>query len=865
MGLSKPYVIGLVSLQVSLLLVLVASQQVRVDVVTQGAGDVRLDDGVSRVLSSSPRRDELEVVIRHDDDAGIRVLSLSSVQGSLLSDPETWRAADNFWLASEEPLEWESTGPGLLAWSGFSAGLDVRLRCSPGAGTACVSSTHAPTRCIDLSACEDEVTVEAPSDTHVHVGLMPLWRSSAHLETDAGITSIEGHFGWQPMGHVEGGEFVVTASERAGAVGGLVLNGAWLLLRGLLLLALTAVLGSALVTPVVERLGALEALLLAVFVGEAFVGNGVTALFHWLPVGPALALVVLPTLAVVARQARRGSLTAWRASLRRLDPSEPAVLRWLVPVTLLSASLAAFPAFVFPGGFVGHGFTDMADYSAWAGLAFDGPIDRTLGGVRYQDHVRVAISSVLTGGDTTAGLSLHAVRWWLVWPVLAFVFLRRLKLDAHVAGLGAVLASFSSMVVEVFTQGYVPQFDTLGFVVAGLWASLWFFDAYESDPRDLRPAYVLGAVFACSVGLYPYHAFGVMAFGVVWGAASLPVAQRARWQSTGALVLALVAVVNLNFEIILEFGASTAKHIPILNELARNIIFPWHDRREAVSILTGVEDFSRNSAMREALEGELFAGLPTLGQLASLSHRALQRLLPRFGLAWCVALVATVGWLARRRDLRGALVSLALIIPAVIILALHLRHQTYAEFKGLMTLSGLSVVPVCGLLAWLLTNGPRWRRLLVLVPVVLWCVLSLRVLWLDALGYFVGRESRALVQTRTHLMAWGPSIWQLQQWSDQLPADQRIVLVGRIHDWFRTDHDFVTYNQILTRLRRHRVWWGEDHTKHYSRNRDIDYRGAAPLDAFQWAVQFDRCAELGVPSTVELVTPLFCVRRVSER
>lgn len=869
----RQLLIALLLIDLAFLLVLVGVQQIRVAVVTSGSGEVVLDDGVRRVLPDVVAPSLMQVTFENSGDGGVLVSALRTGHGAVLFDERTYAVTGDFapvgTLRAGGPWSSNETGS-TLTWTGRVAGLSATLTCAPGSGAVCATASGLEKKCWSLGDCASSIAAEFPSAHRIHHGLVPLWRGSfiIDLAPTLQLQSVKQWFGLQPLEQRESParklEYEIPFGTRLKALLGLVANAAALLLRALLMVLLLSLVGSVLVTPILERLGLLEALLLSFFAGEALTSNFITALFHVVRVQLATAAIVVPLLVIAAVQLSLGGARRWRECVRRGWLSEHKELAMLGLLALISTTMMFFPALPFPGWFTGHGYTDSVDYPGWASVAHDASLDRSLGAVRYQDYVRVAVTSLLSGVNTTSALSLEPVRLWLIWPFLTFALLRRLGLAAPSALFAAAIAAHATAFFEIFTQGYLPHFEVVHFAVAGLWAVGRFIEQPAEGSAAWWERAALAAVFACSVGLYPYQAFSVMGFGLIWGLIAVLGRDRRALVDLVAVAVLVAAFANVNLEIVFDFGQGSMQHRQALNAIGRNIVFPWYAQPEARAILSGTDDFARNSVHSSGFAGELFASMPLGFRGFQAIDRVLAELVPFAACASILAALGSVLWLMTLRTRAGWVAAATLCLPIALTVSLVLRDDVYFWVKSLMTLAALVVAPMAGLLA-VLASGRRPVLVLSAAVTLGFAVTTLRALWFDHVGYFVNRESVWLTRTHTHLPVHNESLWRLQRFVEELPPGQRFVLLERMHDRFFTDGDIVTYNKVLTLLQGHSVRYGSSETRRYTRTREVEFSGAAPLTDFDWAVQFDRCAELPVPSAIALETDTFCVRRLNQR
>lgn len=854
-----------------------AVNQLHVIVVSVGPAELRLLDGSHATpLRTVAAPDELEVRVRQAGEAAIAVQPFVTGAGALLFEPAAYQRSGAF--AAEGTLRsgglWRSAGAGSeLRWQGRAAGLSIALPCERSLGSACVSSdTLGGERCHDLSACTQTLQLAVPSRRFIHHGLAPLWRSALELEAAAPATveRLSVWFGTRLLYERSGftlsqptavGPFQVS---RAAALAGFLGDGARLFAQILLLLAVMVFAGAALVTRVVERVGLIEAILLALFVGQALSANATTALYYLMPASAGWPLVLAALCGLTALQLARGGWRCWRRVGQNTSAAEWRAAGLLALAASLSCLVAAFPAVAFPGWFVGQGYTDSVDYPGWASLAHEAAIDRTVGAIRFEDFVRLALTAQTLGIDTRAALAPQILVLWWVFPFLAWALLRRLGLELGPAIAGAVLAAHGYCLFEIATQCYLPHYEVTHFALAGIWATAWFVDDQRAQPdghgRWWREA-VLAAIFAAGVGLYPYQAFSAMAFGLVWLVVATLRRSPAVLLSALRVGLLTLLVCNVNLEVVFDFGQASMQHRASLNKIGREVVFPWHESEAAAGILAGTDDFVRNSERSAEFAAELFAAMPKAGARFQALEGALRAMVPAITDIVLALAAGALFWLLRRRDRAAAVAFMTMLFPLAMALALMASGDVYFWVKSLMTLAALMVVPFAGLVVWLI--GSRLQPLAIgaLATALAFVALSLRTAWFDSAGYFLTRESATLAKARTHLPVTGEPLWRFEAWVDALPRGQRVVLLGNLQNLYWTNGDVIVYNRLLQLLEGHHVAYADGQTKRYTRSRDVAYRGSEPLSSFDWAISFDTCRPVA-GSTLALATDLFCIFRL---
>ncbi len=850
-------------------------------VVVETAEDVPLtlnDARTTQELRRSPAPNEMSVRVSALGPGSVLVPPLLTGHGATLFDATEY-SPSGFALDGElrggGGFRSLDAGTGSLTWHGRVAGVTVGLPCGEGRGTACVEAEGLAPECHDLGGCPGFYEVKVPSGAVTHTGLVPFWRTSLELESlqPVHVRRAAVRFGTRTLLEREG--FVVSGREPLGPlsksvfglVGGLGLDAATLLGQLLLLIGVMVAAGVCLVTPVVERLGLLEALLLAFFVGQGLSANLTTTLAWVAPTSVAWPLVLTVLGLLGAAQLWRGGWRRWQRATLATSTTERRVAGALALVATLSCLVVAFPAVAFPGWFVGQGYADSVEYAGWASLAHEAPLDRAFGAIRFQDFIRLAMTAHTLGVDTREAFGPQLLVLWWVFPFLAWALLRRLRLGELPALAGAALAAHGFCFFEIGTQCYLPHYEVAHLGVAGVWAALWFVDdeaAVSSGSGRRWAEVVLAAVFAAGVGLYPYQAFSVMGFGLAFVLVAIARRQPSTFWSAARVGVATALLCNVSLEVVLDFGQGTMKYRDGLNGLARNIVFPWYASREAAGILAGADDFVRTSLLADSWASELFAAMPRSGARFMALEGLIHQGVPAVTVALLVFVAGGLLLLASRRD-RGALVAvLTVLVPALLALKLMRTGDVYFWVKCLMTLAALMVVPFAGFTMRLFTSKVRPLAGAAGLMSLAFLLVSLRTAWFDSVSYFMPRESTALAQARTHLAVHGAAMWQFERWVDALPHGQRFVFLGKLDDRYWTDGDWVTYNRLLQQLEGHHVWYGDDETRRYTRSREVGYRGARPLSSFDYAISFDACQPRG-DATLALHTDAFCVFAVSAR
>lgn len=850
-----------------------AVNQLHLSIETEGQTTVTVDDGVHvQELRQTPGVAETSLTLRASGQSFVPPLRTG--HGASLSDPGEY-STSGFVVEGDLGAGggFRSVDGGVISWRGRVAGLTVGLPCGAGRGTVCVSSPKTEI-CHDLGACLSFHEVQVPSATVTHAGLVPFWRTRLTLASREPVVVRRASVRFGTRTLFERERFLLNEPTALPFTDGPFsllarLTGDALALLGQLfvLIVLMVLAGVCVATPVVERIGLIEALLLAFFVGQGLSANLATGLYYLLPTSSAWPLTVGVLLLLGTAQLRKGGWRRWQRSLTQTSREERRTAVVLTIIATVSCFVAAFPAISFRGWFVGQGYTDSVDYPTWASLAHEAAIDRGLGAIRFEDFVRLATTSHTLGVDTREALAPQMLVLWWVFPFLAWALLRRLRLPGPAALGGALVASHGFCFFEIATQCYLPHYEVTHFAVAGLWASLWFIDDEPLMPTGLGRRWaegVLGAVFAAGVGLYPYHAFSVMGFAAAFVSVALARRQASAFWCAVRVGLFTAIICNVNLEVIFDFGKGSMQHRASLNAIGRNVVFPWFASREAPAILAGTEDFVRNSLHADAFAAELFAAMPKTGSRFAVVERAIRRLVWPTTIAVLLVAAASLIWLLSRRD-RGSLVAIFTVVaPLAIAGRLMLSGDVYFWVKSLMTFSALMVVPFAGA-AMGLAFAPS--RLLASVGAAVtgaFVLVSLRTAWFDAAAYFLPRESAALAQARTHLPVTQDALWRFERWVDGLRPAQRFRLEGRLDDRLWTDGDWVTTNRVLQLLEGHSVWHGDDERRRYTRSRDVGYRGKRPLSDFDFVVTFGLC-ESPPDATLVLTTELFCVFAVRGR
>lgn len=877
--LAPAVVLWVLSIDTAFLAVQLLLCQVRVVVVAPSERRLVMDDGVARTMERSPFPADVVVQVDNASDpagpARVEVSPFQTPRRARLSEAAGYAPTGDFDVVGSLRAGgvWRSARPGAsLRWTGRVSGVGFGLRCAPDAGRACVEATALPRRCHDLSQCTNTVQIDVPSTRTAFHALVPWWRGRFTIVPDRStrLDTVTVSLGGRDLAQEravlvnESFPVDVPGAARAAALWSFAWNGLCLLAQGLLPAVVLALLGASLALPVAPRTSPLEFLLLAYFLGEGLSANVTTALAYLMSAGEAWTLVLSAGAVAGAWQLRRGGLAGLRTCVRAMPPAEAWAAPWLAMIAVASTAAVAFPALTFPGWFVGHGYTDAVDYATWASLVKTAPIDPDLGGIRDQDFVRVALTALTLGADTRSAVVAEAARLWLLLPVLAWALLRRFRVSPEASLAGAALAAHGSGLFQVFTFCYLPHYEVIVFCIACVWAIAWFTDdgAPVGGARNrLWSELVLAGIFSAAAGLYPYQAFPVAAFGLVW----LLVGVRQRDGALASLARVACATAmfcNTNLRIVFGFSEGAMQYRQALNALARNLVFPWYDTFASIGILAGVDDLVRNSLHRAALFQELFAGLPRIGVwLAALDRVLAAVVAPASGVIGAGALAA-IGWLlVRRRDRVGLTAALSLLLGAAMSAALYAQDDAYFAVKTAMTLSGLAIVPVAGVLATMMESRHAALHLGGTALALVFVLLSLRATFFDTLPYALNRESMAVERLPSHVPVHGRALRDFERWLRDVPPGRRFVFQGAVYDRWETDGDFVTYNRMLQMLEGHDVRYGADESRRYTRIRGlIGYSGAEPPDAFDYVVQFGHCHSLPMASTVVLDRDLFCVR-----
>jgi hypothetical protein len=843
---------ALVAVDLVVLAWFITVTQLRLEVTTSTPTPIGLTASRARTPAIVEVPASVRVVVTNDGDGTLFVNPFVTGKNATLSDAATYQATGDFTVEGNlrDGGRWRSTKRGsTVAWEGQLSGLEVWLTGGTVATTACIDSTTLPRQCVELSPAAVH-HLHVPSGRWLHHALIPVWREAVTLEAvPADVQSVRVLYGLDVIAEVRGPlvdrrlELTLDLGKRVWAVAGVGGSALLLLAQALAMVAFLLLVGAAVVTPFVDRLSLLEAMLLCFFVGEGLTTNLVSSVFHVAPLRVAWTAMVIPVAGLLLAQLWwRGGWARWRRLVKSVSRPDARTLGTLSLLAVTSTLVCFYPAVLFPGWYHGHVYTDTIDYPAWASVALDGPLDWGLGGIRYQDYLRLGITAMSTGLDATTAMTTEAVRLWLVLPFLAFALFQRLHLPERAALAGAAVAAHGAVLFQLYSQGYVPQYETAHFVLAGAWATLWFIDGRVDAAKTASPWWAdvaLGCVFAASVGLYPYQAFSVMAFGVVWLGLVLI---RRDWSdalSLARVVAVVVIVVNVNLDVVFDFGRGSMQHRPVLNLLAHNVIFPWHEGPRAPVILAGLDDLVRHSDVADGFHHELFDAMPKTARRFSAALGLMARLGQPFAWLFWILAAASAVFALRRRDRGGLVVALTLAIGAALTSLLAVRGDLYFWIKSLLSLSSLAFVLVGGLLASVATTAAtRAVRIgagLLLTALV---ALSLRVVWFDHVGQLVSRKSETLVFARTHLSNHDEPLWRFADWSQRLPPGQTFAFAGRIDDRYWTDGDMVVYNKLLTVLEGHTVVWGPGHSQRYSRLRQMETPVGTRAD---WYLAFAPC------------------------
>jgi hypothetical protein len=798
-------------------------------VATSGADTLEVRSGSDRVAmrsANTPGPLRLRISNRGPERRRVTLTLPTAAHGNQLSPGDLYRVESGDWRIEGD--RWVSWEPGsTLVFAADVAEANVAFACGGDEGTVCASAADGRgERCFDLADCSPPDGWETYSlesgNRHWFAGVS-LWDGDVRANTrEGGITAAWIGLGGRiierlPVTRGTNAVELDLSFVRLRAMGQLFLDLLFFLLQVAILLVIYSLVGLAFFAPAARGLPFVEALALGA-AGGFGIALSVTAGINyltplWWGLGAVLALAAVS--AVFHRKALLDIVKS-AAQVRR-DPDA----RRLLLTILLSTAVFFFPAAIENGWYAGHSYTDSLDYSAWANLSLQAPINQSLGQIRYADFVSLGISSALLGLDPRAAYAAHCAFFWALVPLSTFGFFYRTRGTALALVAAAIAANFAAL-FAVASQCYMPHFVVLVLDLAGVYAVAWFFEREGPAVHKSWRVFAMAAVFAGAVCIYPYQAFAPLGFAIasVWAAI-----EKRSWRpllDVGLIALATVALCQINLEFAVRTGEHTAMHTVGLNNIGRSFVFPFY-RNERVfpPMVFGMRDFVNNSRVID----QLCSGIVDRAQCGPVveTTRWINRIALFLTIAY--ALFFVYGTWSLRRSKAGIAASVMVAILLVLAIIFFRDDQPYFFGKMAMSLAGVAILALAiGLVAGLAHRNRAWRAT-VAFACVLFVAFNLHSLLFDHIVFFMPRSAPEIYASRTHVMMQRPEMHTLKRFTREiLASDCELVIVGELVEQRNSDRDRVAYNTSLPLLSRARLHYATDASVAYFPFSDIGIR-----------------------------------------
>lgn len=406
------------------------------------------------------------------------------------------------------------------------------------------------------------------------------------------------------------------------------------------------------------------------------------------------------TALVVALVAVAAVAGAWR--LVRAGPPSPhaSPAHGLAGVAVLGTGLvlglvgAFWPLFHVGGWFLGQLQTDAYYYTGLPERLADHSLtslDSLNGfGMRALELVQVGVLSSALGLPTREGMVVSALLTFLLSGWLAYAASLRVTRSPLAAGLVGALAYVSVPAASLYMEGYFTQYLLVfGLAFAAAAAAALLERVEGTGPVLALATEPLLFVAACAFCLTVYPYFTLLPVSVLLVVAAAR--RRALGpELAGAAKLAALglALCNANLLVVLNVG-KTAYFVERLNEIARNVVFPFYREPRFLSFVLGLSPFHASTER----VGEHLREFGTAGRGVVAAGHAFTQLVNgapfAFGVAALLLLALAVSWRGWWPRPAARMLVLSLGVYVLVAAVMDAREQTYSYAKLLWTLGAL--------------------------------------------------------------------------------------------------------------------------------------------------------------------------------
>jgi hypothetical protein len=736
-----------------------------------------------------------------EDDAPVQVMVPFTSLGNRIAGSDVHQE-HGAWEYRESDVRFVSTTPGSrLRLKGFATDVTVSFVVGPGQGTVRMDG--------------EEIALHSDTEEIRHV-LKPAPRSASLTSRLFALQPLDAAIeGLQPGARVELSVanklfrqwdvrdegrvgFHVSRWELAGSIIGLLLAGAGKVALSLGLVAVLALAGIGLVLSWPRATSGWER--------STFAASS--------------ALALLSVLATSLTYVLSGRITAWiiglilvgcvvfsvfrlRAHRTPLRPSPPDLGEVLLAVGLmLGIAFAFWPALYMGDWFVGQLQTDAYYYAGLADRIKDQSLiqlDSINGfGMRVLEVVVVGFFSQLLGISTRDAILVSALVSFILAGLLAYVTTLRISRSSTTAGIVALLACLCGPAASLYMEGYYSQYLLVFGLAFCAATGAAIIDRLKLPGTVFAPsvetlAFTVAVVYC--LALYPY--FALLPVSVV---ITVLVVRRSHFKAEflgGVKHLAVALVLlNVNALLLVQIG-KTGQFVERLNEIARNVVFPFYKEPRFFSFALGFSPFHASQERLAAVDLEFSNG--TLLFAAGKFFLATVNSAPFVLLAVLVLVAALLAnWASWSAHPSGRMLVGALAIYLLLAAGMGLRGQVYTYAKIMWTTAAL--LPFVLVIPLAVSRQPGrigWRAPL-LVGLGLLGGTSLLLNYLNWYGSSAGlalsRSHIALVQDLEQV------IGTLETQVAKHPEPSRVAFSDSTFGLRFTDKDRVLLGQLVPAL-----------------------------------------------------------------
>lgn len=764
--------------------------------------------GRAVALASADDATDRHVVITTSGSGTVSMVPPFTSQGGRLVDLSQYSCIEGDWRVAGDwdPIRgwnggmWTASRPGsILSWSGHAPFIELEFKTGPLGGVVKVAADGEALPPVALAGPEGTKRVGIGTRRRLATGTIDVddLPGTIEIPTDLAATSVaiisDGHMVYSA--EVAEGAHVIPLPAVPHASGfTYARRAATLVTRAAWVNAVFLLLGAPFCLSLFARRSAVVATAASWAAGMSLVIVVATSLTYVVP-GAHAVLFAFAGLTVGSAAVAVVHRAAIREALVITTPGS-----WLP--SLLAAgfagSLFAFaPAITEDGWFLGQSLTDSMDYIAWSERLVGASLaDAGIAPWRIADLMTLVTMATLNGINTREGYAVAAFTLLAMLPLLIHAILEVLESSAPAAACGAALAASMSIYPQLFDYGYFAQYVNSFVLHGGILAACILLDG-DRPGTSLRwwaTQCALAGPLALGIAMYPYQA--IPAFILIAGLSLGWLRDRTR---AGAALLATqvtlaAALSNRSLAIGVDFFQSKVGTFAFLDELARNIVFPFHASFRFLAIVTGCRDITMNHTYWPTLFA-MSGGVPWWMPLYANST-----FMAAVVVCLLIASAAGVAVLAVRRNTPAAYAVAVYVTFVLATLALFATNHTYSYGKYMLACGTLTAVPAATGLVWIAQRTRLgFRFAAAFVAMYLFFNMATTVLDQSLLG--VSRASSFLFNKRTHLAAVDVGVRDLDRWSRSLPEGRRILVIGNYARGSHADTDRVLYNRMLHAMR----------------------------------------------------------------